>query len=119
MVQRPHTQVHAGHHGGSRDRGAARRYRGVDDQRSHRGERRVPSSDAQPCEDAQLKAGQDSDVPSGNRNDVIGSGFLQAPFDFDVDSGAVANQDRGGNGCALLTERPHVTIQSRARMSTQ
>ena len=32
MIERPHSQIHARHQRGARDRGAARRYRGVDDQ---------------------------------------------------------------------------------------
>ncbi len=57
----------------------------------------MPPRMPEPCEDAQLQAGEDGDVAAGDRDDVIGAGFLQAPLDFDVDSGAIANQDRGGN----------------------
>lgn len=94
QIKRTASQVHDRHHRRPIDRRSPSDEISIGDKTGHCREHRAAAEKPGQSKDDERQTGQDRDVAARYRDDVVGAGFLQSPFDCSVEATSVADHDR-------------------------
>ena len=106
-IQGTASQVDDRHHGRAIDRRSSADEISIGDESGHCGEHRTTAEKPGHAKDDERQTDKDRDVAARYRDDVVGAGLLQSPFDQIVEATSVANHDCRYDACRAHAPTAH------------